>query len=179
MSDPFALLGLDAHASAAEVRAARRRLAKEHHPDAGGDAGRMRTLNLAAATALKLIAEVAPTAVPHGAPTTASAAPTPDPTWHGGERDMPSFTVEALPAEAFEALLIATSAIGEVIDDDPPYEMEVLLTDPLSCWCRLELVPDAGASTVSITIGAVDGRPRPTTEQVRDVLITQLNALDW
>jgi len=92
---------------------------------------------------------------------------------------MPSFVVEALPVETFEALLVATTVIGEVIDDDPPYRLDVLLTDPLSCWCRLELVPDAGASTVSITIGALDGQRSPPIEQVRDLWITQLNALDW
>jgi hypothetical protein len=43
----------------------------------------------------------------------------------------------------------------------------------------LELVPDAGASTVSITVGAIDGEPRPSTEQVRDLWIDQLNRLDW
>ena len=36
---------------------------------------------------------------------TAAGSPTDD--WFGTERDVPSFTVEALPAEAFEALLVA------------------------------------------------------------------------
>ena len=37
MSDPFATLGLDWSADLAAVRAARRRLALEFHPDHGGD----------------------------------------------------------------------------------------------------------------------------------------------
>ena len=187
MNDPFTPLGLDASASADDVRAARRRLAKCHHPDAGGDARRMRDLNEAAASALRLIDEAsAATTAPHGSQggATTPSAPNSSPSaagasWTEAARDMPSFVVEALPVETFEALLVATTVIGEVIDDDPPYRLDVLLTDPLSCWCRLELVPDAGASTVSITIGALDGQRSPPIEQVRDLWITQLNALDW
>lgn len=179
MTNPFAALGLDAHASAADVRAARRRLAKEHHPDTGGDATRMQELNEAAAAALRLID--ASTLAPKPRPTAPNGPSSADPVadWHGGSRDTPSFTVEALPVETFEALLLATANIGEVIDDDPPYRLEVLLTNPLPCWCRLELVPDAGASTVSITVGAVDGHERPSTDQVRDLWIAQINTLDW
>ncbi len=47
--------------------------------------------------------------------------------WVGTTRDVPSFTIEALPAEAFEALLVATAELGEVEDDDPPYELRTLL----------------------------------------------------
>lgn len=181
MNDPFVTLGLDRSATADDVRAARRQLAKKHHPDAGGDAVLMRTLNGAAAAALRLIDEAVP-APPAGAetvPPSTSQRGAADASWLGASRDAPSFTVEALPVETFEALLVATSTIGEVIDDDPPYRLEVVLTSPLSCWCRLELVPDAGASTVSITVGAIDGRSRPSTEQVRDLWIDQLNRLDW
>ncbi len=56
MSDPFAVLGLDDTASPAAVRTARRDLAKLHHPDAGGDAEMMRSINQAAGRALQEIA---------------------------------------------------------------------------------------------------------------------------
>ena len=71
---------------------------------------------------------------------------------------MPSFVIDALPAEAFEALLVVTSWIGEVLVDEPPYLLEVHLHDPAPCWCRLELVPDAGSSTVSLTVAGRRGR---------------------
>ncbi|MET0911367.1 MAG: hypothetical protein ABWZ99_18020, partial [Ilumatobacteraceae bacterium] len=93
--------------------------------------------------------------------------------------DMPSFTVEALPVETFEALLVVASWIGEVLDDDPPYRLEVALGAPYECWCGLDLVPDAGASTVSLQVAAVGGRPAPDIEAVRDVWIEHLNRLDW
>ena len=179
MNDPFAELGLDRTASAADVRTARRELAKQHHPDTGGDAARMRAVNEATAAALRIIDEAMSTPSTDEETAETSATETPDATCQGTTIDAPSFVVEALPVETFEALLLATSTIGEVIDDDPPYRLEVLLTSPFSCWCRLELVPDAGASTVSITVAAVDGQPQPSTEQVRDLWIDQLNRLDW
>lgn len=97
----------------------------------------------------------------------------------GRRVDVPSFTVEALPVETFEALLLAAAALGEVEDDDPPYELGVLLADPIRCWCRLYVVPDAGASTVSVAIAPAADRPLPSLEVVRDAWIAQLNALDW
>lgn len=88
------------------------------------------------------------------------------------EHDHPSFVIELLPAEAFEALLVATTWIGDVLVDEPPYLLEVHLHEPTPCWCRLELVPDAGASTVSLT---VDGPV--SAEAVRDLWIAVLNQL--
>ena len=62
---------------------------------------------------------------------------------------------------AFEALLIVTSWIGEVVVDEPPSQLDVVILDPLRCWCRLDLVPDAGASTVSLTIAALPDEAAP------------------
>jgi hypothetical protein len=93
-----------------------------------------------------------------------------------------SFVVEALPVVAYDALLVATSWLGEVVDDDAPYRLETHLAPPNSCWCLLELVPDAGASTVSLTVGPVDvpGAAMssiPDVESIRDLWITNLNRL--
>ena len=75
--------------------------------------------------------------------------PPPPRRYQGVQHDAPSFTIDHLPAEAFEALLVVTSWMGEVLVDDPPYVLEVHLTEPGPCWCRLDLVPDAGGSTVT------------------------------
>ncbi len=91
------------------------------------------------------------------------------------QQDVPSFVIDALPAVAFEALLVVTSWIGEVLVDDPPYVLEVHLREPSPCWCRLDLVPDAGASTVSLTVAAVGGDPAPLLDDVRDVWVRELN----
>jgi hypothetical protein len=88
-----------------------------------------------------------------------------------------SFVIEALPVVAFEALVVVTSWIGEVVVDEPPYQLDALLTDPLRCWCRLELLPDAGATTVSLTIAALADEPLPDIDAVRDLWVASLNRL--
>lgn len=177
------LLGLDADAGADDVRAARRRLAKNVHPDAGGDDRAMRELNEAAEMVLDELDRPASLGA-----TFVSADPVP-PAPAGGmgsapasgpgrvDHDVASFTIEALPVVAFEALLVVTSWIGEVVVDEPPYQLDVVLTDPLRCWCRLGLVPDAGASTVALTIASLPGEPLPPIDSVRDLWVASLNQL--
>jgi hypothetical protein len=190
--DPFAVLGLDARATLAEVRAARRRLAFELHPDRGGDADGMRRLNLAFEQAVAHVtgrvvheagrpassSDPAPGAStpPPGpsAPTAARATRRRPVRWV--ERDEPSFTVDRLPAEAFEALAIVATWLGEVLVDDPPYVLEVHLYDPAPCWCRLELLPEAGGSIVNLVVAGVD-QPPPPIDDVRDRWVSALNQL--
>ncbi len=180
--DPFAVLGLSPDATLAEVRAARRRLAKEVHPDRGGDPDRMRELNAAFEAAVRAL--LTPTPEPSPAPTGPPPGGSRRPLgsrWVGRwvDHDDPSFTVGALPAEAFEALVLVCGWYGEPLDDDPPYVLVVHLFDPAECVVRLWLVPEAGASTVSISVAPVEGGPwpPPTAEQVRDLLVHGLNEL--
>lgn len=184
-TDPFATLGLGPDATSEDIRAARRRLAKSNHPDQGGDPGAMQRINEAADAALLTVdAGVRVAAAPGTAETEPSAhrsARTPKSGGHlsGMARDMPSFTVEALPVETFEAMLVVASWLGEVLDDDPPYRLETYLYEPFDCWCRLDVVPDAGASTVSLTVAGIDGAPTPDVVAVRDAWVSNLNAVDW
>jgi len=189
MADPFAVLGLERDASIADVRAARRRLAFELHPDRGGSADAMRELNEAFDAAIAHLTGRRPLFVsePHdaaaGGPAPVPTAPPPGrpfrvrgPRWVGrAQHDAPSFVIDALPAEAYEALLIVTSWIGEVLVDDPPYVLETHLNEPSPCWCRLDLVPDAGASTVSLTVAQIGDDPPPLLDDVRDVWVANLN----
>ena len=176
---PHSILGVAASATADEIRDARRKLARIHHPDAGGDAAVMQAVNAAAADALRILGETeSPRPTAPGRPQqTTSESGTDE--WVGLARDVPSFTIDALPAEAFEALLVATAELGEVEDDDPPYELRTLLAPPLGCWCQLDVVPDAGASTVSVSIAPIEGQRLPPIVDVRNAYITALNGLDW
>ncbi len=189
MSDPFATLGLGRDATGDDIRAARRRLAKAHHPDQGGDPVRMQTINEAADAALVAVGAVDEPATA-GTPTDAAGGSTAagaggratrrsDGRTSGVARDAPSFTVEALPVETFEAMLVVVSWLGEVLDDDPPYRLDTYLYEPFDCWCRLEVVPDAGGSTVSLSVAGIDGAPTPDVIDVRDAWVSNLNAVDW
>ena len=182
MSDPFGELGLSFGAPLAEIRSARRRLARSAHPDHGGDEDAMKRLNaafdaaVAHATGRRLLDP--PSRPGHNGPD----APAPKPSFVDRRRgrvahDHPSFTIDALPAEAFEALVIVANWIGKVLVDEPPYLLDVHLYEPSECWCRLELVPDAGASTVSVSIASADGGPIPEIDDVRDLWVELLNRL--
>ena len=184
-ADPFAVLGVAPTATLDEVCAARRRLALDRHPDRGGDAAAMRELNAAFDAAIKAIRRgaTAPASSPsNGAERVAPRPPSEEPlpprqARRSVEYDTPSFTIDVLPVDAFEALLVVATWIGEVLVDDPPYLLDVHLNDPGSCWCRLELLPEAGGTTVNLTVASVGQSIAPSVETVRDVWIDQLNAL--
>jgi hypothetical protein len=178
--DPFAVLGLEPGASVEELRAARRRIAMRLHPDhAGGDTEAMRRLNTAfdaamAEHAARLGHDVdspPDQSRDHSEPTSPRRAST------HVVHDVASFTIEALPAEAFEALLVVSTWIGEVLVDDPPYQLDVVLEEPYACWCRLELLPDAGATTVSLTLAGIGLTVPPDIDAVRDLWVTNVNQL--
>ena len=182
MDDPFAVLGLPPTATLADVRAARRRLAKSVHPDHGGDEARMREVNRAFDLAVKAILRPPAAAAAPAAPATAPSGPTRAPRrgpriGRRIEQDSPSFSIDLLPAEAFEALLVVVSWVGEVLVDDPPYLLDALLREPQDCWCRIELLPEAGASMVSLTVAGLEGEDAPPVDDVRDLLVTLLNQL--
>lgn len=146
----------------------------------------MRQVNAAVAAALAAIdaRTAAPVSSSSPVPPRDTASPGPPPAHRGSDgrpfvRDQASFTIEALPAEAFEALVVVASWIGEVLVDDPPYLLEVHLREPADWWCRLELLPDAGSSTVSLTVAPVEVGPTPDVDAVRDVWVAELNRLDW
>ncbi len=149
----------------------------------------MRELNVALDAALAVVDEARSAVTGRGEPVAPSAAqttgapyraPVHDVARRSGWRvahDVASFTIEALPAEAFESVLVAASWLGDVVVDDPPYLLEIDLGEPFDCWCRLDLVPDAGASTVSVMLASRDGRPVPDLDAVRDAWVSTLNQL--
>lgn len=164
--NPFAILGLDERtATRDDIAVARRRLAQELHPDlVGGDGQQMGLINRAADEAIARVGR--------GVESSAEV------THRQVHRDHPSFIVDVLPVEAFEALLIVTGWLGQLVDDDPPYRLEVVLEN--DTWCSLDLVPDAGGTTVSVTIDALAPADADAdVDRIRNLWVSALNLLDW
>lgn len=154
------VLGLDRTATIEDVLAARRALARTMHPDVGGDGDDMVRVNRAVEVVVAHLqgsSTVDSSVTPSSADTGRSTSTRPGS--FGSRRwviDRPSFVIDVLPVDAFEWLLLAARVLGEVVDDDPPYALEVLLDSRVDRWCRLEVVPDAGSSTISIVAENVE-----------------------
>lgn len=167
LAEHYAVLGIGADATDQEIRRARRRAAWDAHPDRGGSHAAMAAVN---AAFLGIMQNRGSTTVERSA---------------GSARlghDIPSFTMDVLPVEAFEYLVLAAQGIGEIVDSDPPYLLEVMLysrrgatsadhvISDSGTWCRLEVVPDAGSSTVSLW-------SESDAEECRDLWIEAINVL--
>jgi hypothetical protein len=200
--DPCAVLGIAPDASPDEARAARRRLAKVCHPDlhaseppaARAEAAAQMTLLNEALAVFEIERRRGPVvraAAPPSPPSPEPAESGPGPAHRcsaaaTGPADPDSFSVDCLPAEAFEALFVVAYGLGDILVTDEPYLLELYLNEPGPCFCRLSLVPEAGASLVTIEVspatesnsGEVPGcvsTPEPAA--VIAVLVAELNAL--
>ncbi|MGI8684263.1 MAG: DnaJ domain-containing protein [Acidimicrobiales bacterium] len=167
MDDPRSVLGVGPDATDADVRRARRRLARTLHPDLHTGADRAD-----AERRMALVNQAADLLLGRERP----AAPAPDP---AGAADDPvfadaAFAIDALPVDAFEAVLLAAVNLGDVIRAEEPYFLAALLDDPGPCQCVLELVPDAGATTVTFEIFPRHFGRCPTERDVRDALVAEI-----
>jgi hypothetical protein len=169
-TDPWGVLGIRPGSSLAEARAARRRLAKDLHPDLHGGraelSARMTLVNQAVAE-IEALTAAGPVASAFSSPAAQAA----------GATDPASFSVELLPVEAFEALFLAVYGLGDILTADEPYLLEGYLTDP-PCFCRLTLVPEAGGSLVTAEVTAAsESQVPPEPAAVVEVLVEELNSL--
>ncbi len=182
------LLGVSEEATHDDIIAARRRLARTAHPDSGGSHHAMVALNEACRVLLAVLASgPAESKAPPGSVSADPGAPGEPTRPHGsrgagdrtrqGFRDTPSFVINALPVDAFEVLLVAAAHLGEVVDEEQPYLLEVLVRDPGPLWCRFELFPDAGSTTVVLSCDVEMGYRVYSVEEIRDLWISTINAM--
>lgn len=169
VEDPRHVLGVGPDATDDELRRARRRLARALHPDlqderTRGDADRRMALVNRAFDELR---RQGPQPGPPPEPARAEDRPDTAP-------EDAAFAIGALPVDAFEATLLAAVDLGDVIRAEEPYLLAVLLDEPGPCQCLLELVPDAGGTTVLIEVAPRHFGACPQPWQVRDAFIAEI-----
>lgn len=157
---PHEILGLVEGASVTEIKAARRRLAHQYHPDhPSGDAERMREINEAYAELLS------------GAPSAQSPPPAAAPV------NEASFAIDVLPVYAYRYVAVAAAQLGDVWTVDEPYEIEVLLYEPNGSGLSIELAPDAGGTTVTLIPDRGRAAEEPSAEWLVERMMHELSAL--
>ena len=174
----YQLLGVTRSSTVSEIVAARRVLAREFHPDRGGDPQHMALINLAFDAIIASLGEESDEQTTSTTTTQGSQVDiaTSDSVskFSRFSVDRPSFTINALPVVAYEVLLLAARVLGDISSDEPPYLLEVQLEDPPMTWCRLEIVPDAGSSTISFVIDKeIDA------QLIRDLWVTTINEIGF
>jgi len=167
---PFDILGVEPGASQREIRNAWRLKAASLHPDVGGSHHEMVELNEALTQALAFSAPLFEAK---------REAATQRPARSFIARDLSCFTIDALPVDAWHILYLCASECGPIIDEEEPYVLEFMMHDTsiselLDVMCRCELVPEAGGSTVHVSVYS-DGRTFTNVEMVRDYLVASIN----
>ena len=177
-SEAFLLLDVQPGSSVDEIRKAWRQQSVLFHPDTGGSNEAMIALNRALEIALRWSPQQDSESSVKDELNNASSAS------HRLRRDVSSFTVNVLPVECWHGLELMAALCGPTIQDEPPYLLEFLLhdtslPDSLHGWCRCECVPEAGGTTVHLTVGSAQESEMPNIDQVRDYLVEQLNHIEW
>jgi hypothetical protein len=192
LRDPWAELGLAAGATIEQARAARRRLAKQLHPDLHAclPPAERADLDSRMARVNRALSELE--AFGHEGAGPGEAAPGraegsdpvrpasgPDPAHRrAAPVDGDSFSVGVLPVEAYESVFLVAYGLGEILTSDEPYALDAYLSEPRPCFCQLWLAPEAGGTIVTIDVlPAEEDVEAPAVAAVRDRLVAELNDL--
>jgi hypothetical protein len=170
---PFEILGIEPGASHSEIRNAWRLKAASRHPDTGGSHQEMVELNEALANAL---------AFSPPAHHVKNESPPRRYSRSFVSRDLSCFTINALPVDAWSILFLCASECGPIIDEEEPYLLEFMMHDTCisefrDVMCRCEIAPEAGGSTVHVSVYA-DNKSFSNVEMVRDYLVSTINSED-
>lgn len=184
--DPFSILGIPRNSSTEDIRNAWREKIRLSHPDVGGSHELSISLNQALQQALASVqseprnhSESRGRTESRGHTETVVDTAVPKKFL----RDSSSFTIDVLPVECWHVLEIVAAQSGSILADEPPYLIEFTLHDSgidgsVDSWCRCEMVPEAGGTTVHITVGSTQLSVLQI-DIVRDYLVRSLNDLDW
>jgi hypothetical protein len=69
---------------------------------------------------------------------------------------------------------VAVAGLGDVLSTDEPYGLDGYLTEPAACFCRFDLVPEAGGTIVTVTVEPAEGVAPPSASSVVDVVVATL-----
>ena len=154
----LAFLGVEPGYNEGHLATARRRALLRHHPDHGGTREALEQVHLATELLFRALKVELP------ADDRVRFV-----------RDCPSFTINVLPVDAFELLVLASANMdAEIIDEEPPYMLEVMLRTPTTAWCRCDVVPEVGGSIVTLSTEAMVDR---SIEDIRDLWVESINEL--
>jgi len=185
------VLGLGSTAEMTEVRAAFRRLVREHHPDVAGDAQTAQTARITEAYALLRRAAdetgtvtaappTPPGPPPSAGPRTTSPAPEPSPYDEAVAAELAAgdtLLLHAPVAEAFAALFDAAGRIGHVAYFDRQLgllETIVRFEGGPSCSLLITLQGRALGTEAFCTLESIEALPTPPLRPVIDALLDAL-----
>jgi hypothetical protein len=189
--EALAALGLSSGTAMSDVRAAYRRLVREHHPDvAGGEHGYTARLTEAYAVLRRVAAPTADGAVvvDAGAASTSSSPPPPPPAprrtpyEEAVEAELASgdtVLVHAPFGEAYAALFEAAGRIGHTAYFDRQLgiiETIVRFEGGPSCSLLITLQGRANGTEAFCTLESIEATPTPPIALVMDALVTELRA---
>jgi hypothetical protein len=188
--EALGVLGLGPGAAMTDVRAAYRRLVRQHHPDVAGAAETAQTARLTEAYAL--LRRVARTArsdtitvnddTPAAAPPPSPAPPTPTPYEAAIEAELAggdTLLVRAPAAETFAALFEAAGRIGHVAYFDRQLgilETIVRFEGGPSCSFLITLQGRSNGTEAFCTLESIEADPTPPIQPVMGALIEALAA---
>ena len=177
VAEAMSLLRVPTNFNEADLRRAKRALLFQFHPDHGGKSESHNTTSVDEVLASYdfLLSVLNKNSSMDPTENLASL----DVTEQKFTRDLPSFTIGALPVDAYHLLFVAAHEIGEVVEEEEPYFMVVHMSEPSDFWCEIDVVPDAGASTISLSVTQFNDASGPPVDiaMVRDLWVHTINEL--
>jgi hypothetical protein len=190
--EALAVLGLSSGAAMTDVRAAYRRLVREHHPDLAGHTGSGQTVRLTEAYAhLRRVAQDAgsdtievdqPPSQARADPTPPPPRPTPTPyeAAVAAERAAGDTIIVRAPfSEAFGVLFEAAGRIGHLAYFDRELgilETIVRFEGGPSCSLLITLQGRVGGTEAFCTLESIEATPTPPIQPVIEALFEELTA---